>query len=452
MASNRNNSTLSDLINEENWKDAKAYLEDSGLSNEQKKNAIRNENAMESCLHSACRHASDSIDLSFDLIKLILEYGGSDLILKQNSSGETAEQCASNNTLLNKDGRIFELLRQYRNQAPQKPKERKSSTTQGIATYRMGIGLGSNSGRNLSVTNDEPKADNGGGISKENNKLNEDDYKKRTLILLELYINCEFQRQMHRLAQDFFRKREVWFHFFPVTLLTMASGALAFLATADIIVDRTREILSITVGICSIISVAFQSCAKFSNYGARSEMHKAVALGMKRLGDNINFQQIDPEKGAMVIKRRNDNDKSNEEKILDYDSLGPHYETMSETVEGFRMVFNQIMDSNDSTIPTPIGQAFSLVDSRLSIMLNNSNTEENIKDSLKVSKDRAKSIITAATYCELYTEISNGFWWPLYPTNPHRAVKNSIEKVTSTYIESHNFLKLPTNESTPLLP
>ncbi len=180
-------------------------------------------------------------------------------------------------------------------------------------------------------------------------------------------------------------------------------------------------------------------------------MHKAVALGMKRLGDNINFQQIDPEKGAMVIKRhKHDNDKNNEEKRVDYDSLG-HHETMSETVEGFRMVFNQIMDSNDSTIPTPIGQGFSLVDSRLSIMLSNSNTEEILKKGLKLSKDRAKSIITAATYCELYAEISNGILWPFYPTNPSNAVNRSIETVKSTYFMSHAFLINPANEDTALL-
>ena len=57
--------------------------------------------------------------------------------------------------------------------------------------------------------------------------------KKREKLLLDLFIKAEYQRQMHRLAQDYYDRRDTWFHFYPLTLLTLASGVLAFLVTSE---------------------------------------------------------------------------------------------------------------------------------------------------------------------------------------------------------------------------
>jgi hypothetical protein len=478
-------------ITGENWNDAITYLNgDSDLSQEQKKEEIRNvNNNGESCLHNACRRASDKNEKSIELIQLMLDIGGSDLVLlNAPNGGRTAKDCAVDNNFSKEDGPIFKLLREYGDQTPTESKERKPSTTQ----FRMGgfgfaadtnqkssvdggtvqKGYGDNDGDEMGPitahsnandqnalgdaadTNHVPRVDRGtvqngdgnnDGDGDNDGGDNHDDFNKRSLSLTDLYINCEFQRQMHRLAQDYFRKREVLYHFYPVTILTMASGALAFLATADVIEARTKTILSIAVGFCSIISGAFQSCAKFRNYAARSEMHKNVALGMEMLGSNIIFQQIDPEKG--VHKGTKENPKKGDDNNLN-SKLGPH-ESTSETVEGFRMVFNQIMESNDSTIPNPIGQAFSLVDARLAIMLSNRETEEHIKVSLSLSKLQAKRIIRGAAYSELYSEISSKSLWPIFPTNPHQAAENSIKKVKDIYLENSFSKPSANNGSAP---
>ena len=417
-------------ITDENWNDAIAYLNDSASSQEQKKEEIRGDvsNNGESCLHNACRRASDIDEKSIELIQLMLEIGGSDLVLLKTPDGRTAEDCAVDNDLLKADGHIFKMLREYGDQAPTESKEMEQITTHSNATYRNG-GLAPAAATRPPSTVGRGNVKNGDGNN--NGGHNHDEFNQRTLFLSDLYINCEFQRQMHRLAQDYFRKRDVLYHFYPVTILTMASSVLAFLATADGFEARTKTILSISVGFCSIVSGAFQSCAKFSNYAARSDMHKAVALGMDMLASNINFQQIDPEKG--VHKGTKENPKKSDDNNLN-SMLGPH-ESTSETVEGFRMVFNQIMESNDSTIPNPIEQAFSLVDARLAIMLNNSKTEEHIKVNLSLSTLQAKRIIRGAAYSELYSEISSKPLWPIFPTNPHQAAKDSIIRVKETYFD-----------------
>ena len=42
--------------------------------------------------------------------------------------------------------------------------------------------------------------------------------------LLQLFVNCESQRQMHRLAETYYASRDNWFHFIPLTILTLISG------------------------------------------------------------------------------------------------------------------------------------------------------------------------------------------------------------------------------------
>ena len=139
-----------------------------------------------------------------------------------------------------------------------------------------------------------------GMISKLNRRQRDEilrERNERKQSLLNLFITCECQHQMHRLAQEYYAHRDTWLHFLPLTVLTLVSGTLAFLGSSDLIPVVTKEFLSLAVGICSIVSVAIQSCAKHSKYAARSEMHRAAALGMKKLADNATFNQLDPEQG-----------------------------------------------------------------------------------------------------------------------------------------------------------
>jgi hypothetical protein len=309
------------------------------------------------------------------------------------------------------------------------------------------------------INNDIRDASNSHELFESRNNLN-DELDKRKQSLLDLYISCECQRQMHRLALEYYLRRDTWLHFLPLTVLTIVSGTFAFLGTSDFIQADMKEYFSLLVGIFSIVSVSIQSCAKHSKYAARSEMHRHAALGMKKLGDNVNFHQIDPESGIANKKNPNIADVNNptDEEVggapsggvgkdkrgaggggddVDHLGLSP---SITEKIQGFRMVYNQVMESCNSTIPAPVSQAFALVDTRLAISLNNIETQRRFQRDLNLKDVNAKSIICAATYNELYSEFSNAFGWPWRTLNPHDAVNRAIAKVHRTYTKSNNFL------------
>jgi hypothetical protein len=99
---------------------------------------------------------------------------------------------------------------------------------------------------------------NDGTVS--NSQADDDKDSQKINCLFDIWIKCESEHQMHRLAQEYYQFRENLFHFLPVTALTMASGILAFMATSENF-DSQTENFTLWVGILSIVSAAFQSFA-----------------------------------------------------------------------------------------------------------------------------------------------------------------------------------------------
>jgi hypothetical protein len=70
-------------------------------------------------------------------------------------------------------------------------------------------------------------------------------------LLLNVEIKCESERQMHRLAQEYYHFRDNVFHFLPLTLLTMVSGVFAFVGSSNFFDSKTNQYFSLFVGICT---------------------------------------------------------------------------------------------------------------------------------------------------------------------------------------------------------
>ena len=51
--------------------------------------------------------------------------------------------------------------------------------------------------------------------------------------LLQIWVFCESQRQMHKLAFAYFQARDFYFNFLPIVILTFITGALSFFITSD---------------------------------------------------------------------------------------------------------------------------------------------------------------------------------------------------------------------------
>ena len=228
--------------------------------------------------------------------------------------------------------------------------------------------------------------------------------------LFDICNKCESERQMHRLAQEYYQFRENLFHFIPVTVLTMASGILAFMATSSTFESQTEN-FTLWVGILSIVSAAFQSFARNAKYAARGEMHRTAALEMKKLKDGVEFSQIDPEHG-LVKKGTHSSSVGGEESE---EGIDQSPSTMTQQVQAYRATFSQVLASCDSTIPSPVTQAFLLVDTRLTLQ-----DCQDFKD---------KGTVSLAVYNELFSEFSNTIMWPLIPLKPHYAVNRAIDKV-----------------------
>lgn len=110
-----------------------------------------------------------------------------------------------------------------------------------------------------------------------------DDEERRKQIMDEVWLMCEEQRQMHRLAFMYMNYRHFRYHIFPLSIITMISGILAFLSTADMIPSSMKEYLSLSVGILSILSGSIQSINQEARYESKAEMHKNASLGMKKV-------------------------------------------------------------------------------------------------------------------------------------------------------------------------
>jgi hypothetical protein len=142
-------------------------------------------------------------------------------------------------------------------------------------------------------------------------------------------------------------------------------------------------------------------------------MHRIAALEMKKLSDGVEFSQIDPELG-LVKKAADSASLGGEEAGEDNDQSAPS--TMTQQLQAYRATFSQVLASCDSTIPSPVTQAFLLVDTRLSL-----------QDFFE-----GQTIVSSAVYNELYSEFSNTMMWPLIPLKPHYAVNRAIDKANQS--------------------
>ncbi len=299
-----------------------------------------------------------------------------------------------------------------------------------------------------------------------------DELKRKAQIeqLAELYIKCTRQHRMHRLSHEYFHKRDAAFNFFPLLLITMISAILSFLATVDLFEPNIRQIFSISVSIFAIFSVAVQSYAKYANYDYKAEMHRNAALGMLKIGDRIQVLFSDPDlripadaipselggdakpavpsningpteagnvgrdeelgDGQSVVPASpDDNSKLNMQNLSIQDKIGIH-----------QMLYDQVIETIDSTFPPPVTQTFGIMDARLNISFRTKFTHKKYDQHLQVEPDLvvwlSERLIKIAAYNEIYAELSNSRGWPWWSANPHKTVERAIARVHRTYVES----------------
>lgn len=214
---------------------------------------------------------------------------------------------------------------------------------------------------------------------------NDETKKKKLRQIMKLYVMCDKHYRMHFLSSMYFKHREMWTHTVPLTLITLASGILAFVGSSvdnhSSVADNQEcspvpQTLSIIVGSLSIVSVAIQQMGKMFQYATRAKMHNNCAAGMKDLKQNIKFNLIDPENtGTMQsVGASNRDDSSSNKQQVDNTNLGSWFkndEKVNEDnrIEKYRELFMQCSSSCTSAIPIQIDAVYALVDARFEIDL-----------------------------------------------------------------------------------
>ncbi len=308
-----------------------------------------------------------------------------------------------------------------------------------------------------------------------NMNMNISDSEKQMIKQLgEIWVMCEAMRQMQRLSWMHYYYRHVRFNIVPLTMITMASGIMAFLASADLVPGKIKNYLSLSVGILSIFSAAIQSANQEARYDSKAEMHKNAAIGLEKITDSINFIQVDPNSlkdlkntisgGAIVSGgggetslpfgvQQSEHEHNIDEAKTNGVGVGvgvgagvlpppppmkipnsndsTNANSLEHSCSTFLQVYQQILDSCQSPIPVKISQTFKMAEFRLEMTLRKEDKEVIKKEYGYLGKQ----IIHKCLYNEVFCRITDYPGFPWISPSPDKVVTESMKKVENYFQE-----------------
>ena len=276
---------------------------------------------------------------------------------------------------------------------------------------------------------------------------------------------CEAQYQMHRLSTVYFAYRHKRYYVLPLSILTMASGIMAFVATSSSVNDTIKQYLSLAVGCGAILSTFIQKVGQEAKYEPRSEMHKNASLGMKKITEQLEFYQLevsyendckedfgtnqepmvtmkkqpqpnndgDNENDPQEDDGKNPNNEMNSKKELEEEETllleSEHIQKHEKNSAMFEEMYQQCLESCQSEIPIRIAQAFKMADTRLAVSL----TKE---DKITIRKEYGylgKLIVHRCLYNEVFCSISDHEMFPRDIPKPEGVVLKVMKEVESIF-------------------
>lgn len=269
-----------------------------------------------------------------------------------------------------------------------------------------------------------------------------------------LFTACTAQRQKHLLAEVYFSKRDTWLIFGPVTILTLVSGLLAFLASSTIF-KSSQEQFTLVVGCVSTFCTLIQSISKHTRYATRSEMHRSAASELSKLCENLWFHFIDIDLGITDTSShdvKKDGEKTKSEDVeagkvtidgsdnvnasasnatnvnIDGSDNVRTSASNAEKFESHETLYKQITDACESEVPLQIEQAYFILMSRWYVARSNSSNTSTVKfkNAFKIPSPHHEMANNRALYDELHSVISNAFGWPWLILKPDVAINRAI--------------------------
>ncbi len=254
-------------------------------------------------------------------------------------------------------------------------------------------------------------------------------------VTLELFFKIRSLRRQHSLAHEHFENLASISFSYPLILLSLVSGILAFLVSASdgenqtfeipgtngtlftphyancdddvpMFSERQRQVMAIIVGAISFVQITFQKLGEYYNYGPRSEMHLEASNSLDRLLDKIEFehkQTLEFDKKVMLEKR-------------------------ADNIARYQEVFEQCLLSCSSPLPLRIRQAFKLLESEFMLYLMN---QEKM-----VGNENKLGLYYSHVFNDLFHEMANSFLFPYRLMPPAKAVERVIKRFDDKFMNT----------------
>lgn len=267
----------------------------------------------------------------------------------------------------------------------------------------------------------------------------------------ELLNKCESERQQHKLSEKWFSWRQFYFFTLPISLLTMSSGILAFLSTSKMFSSNTQETFGTIVGCMALVQIFWQTLSGKLNYETKAAMHLSASIDLKRLSDDLDFQQVEEAQQTKKIKELKKINKIRELEgkpplSLDSSDDPAALESGTNQSEGqqspgnkdinyYRAQYHQCMAGCKSVVPLCISQAFAVMDTHLALKLTKRSRRTLEHDMGK----QGFSILYAAVTNDIYIGISHSMFWPLFIRSPTHVVKSAIDNLEVSYNPAKDF-------------
>lgn len=239
-----------------------------------------------------------------------------------------------------------------------------------------------------------------------------------------LILKCEYEIQMYKLASEYYKRKDLRCYVIPLTTITIISSILSFLGASSNILgvedlESHHLLWSFIVGVLCVISLMIQSL-NGSNNAVKSELHKSVAMRIKKL----------QEKYIIFLSTCSQNDDEIEQTV--------HYEIISSLLSS-----SSSSVDHEGEIPSFIYQAYSIVNSRLAMMSLATATTSSVSSSsyshnIMEEQEQSKTVLYISVYNELYMELSSQLFssqniMKQEQSSVKKAVDKAIQKVFQSF-------------------
>lgn len=218
-----------------------------------------------------------------------------------------------------------------------------------------------------------------------------------------IVLNCwvERERQRQRLSASHFHTKSFYYHFLPVSLLTMSSGILSLFTVLEYD-DKNEyetsrkmeaEMAVFIAGVLSFFTTFWNAIGGRANWSGKHEQHNLASLQLQR---------IDVELEAILITGVNTEEDKEKIRKLEDEVLG-------------------IPRNLTSLVPSEIAEAFTLLEMRMKTLFS---TQQVIRNVYKEENELQK-----IAYGELSGVISSYYGFPLILPSPNYSVKKALLKI-----------------------